>query len=436
WLEFTGRSMEQELGEGWAQGVQSDDYEHCLNTYVSAFDQRKSFRMEYRLRRWDGEYRWIFDEGIPRYTPDGEFGGYIGACVDITERRTAEEALRSALTEVSQLKDQLQQENIYLRDEIRLEHNFDEIVGESDEIKYTLYKIEQVAPTDSTVLILGETGTGKELVARAIHSAGPRKHRPLMKINCAALPASLVESELFGHERGAFTGAHARKLGRFEIADGATLFLDEVGELPLDLQAKLLRVLQDGEFERVGGGNTIKANVRIITATNRDLKAMTEQGLFREDLWYRLSVFPITVPPLRQREGDIPLLVNHFVETFNRKLGRNITSISSATLKALQRYSWRGNIRELANVIERAVINSQGPTLQLADKLEDKNYPADTAENDTRLLIEVERNHIVKILNSTGWKIEGRRGAATILGMKSSTLRTRLAKLGIHRPDK
>ena len=355
---------------------------------------------------------------------------------DITERRTAEEALRTALTEVSQLKDQLQQENIYLRDEIRLEHNFQEIIGESDEIKYTLYKIEQVAPTDSAVLILGETGTGKELVARAIHGAGPRKHRPLVKINCAALPASLVESELFGHERGAFTGAHARKLGRFEIADGATLFLDEVGELQLDLQAKLLRVLQDGEFERVGGSNTIKADVRIIAASNRDLKAMTEKGLFREDLWYRLSVFPITVPPLRQRDGDIPLLVNHFVETFNRKLGRNITSISLATLKTLQRYSWRGNVRELANVIERAVINSQGPALQLADKLEDENYPADTTENSTGRLIEVERNHILKVLTSTGWKIEGRQGAATILGMKSSTLRTRLAKLGIHRPSK
>ena len=353
---------------------------------------------------------------------------------DITERHRAEQELRNALSEVQRLKDQLHQENIYLQSEIALEHNFHEIVGESDELKYALFKIEQVAPTDSTVLLLGETGTGKELVARAIHSAGSRKHRPLVKINCATLPANLVESELFGHERGSFTGAHVRKIGRFEIANGATLFLDEIGELPLDLQAKLLRVLQEGEFERVGGGSTINVDVRIIAATNRDLKAEIVKNLFREDLWYRLSVFPITLPPLRQREGDIPLLVNHFIDKFNKKLGRNVTSISSATMKALQRYSWRGNVRELANVIERAVINSPGPTLQIVDKLDGEGSVAVSAANGAKRLIDVERNHILQVLNSTGWKIEGSSGAATVLGMKSSTLRTRLAKLGIHRP--
>ncbi len=434
WLEFTGRSMEQELGDGWAQGVQSDDYEDCLNTYVSAFDERKSFRMEYRLRRWDGEYRWISDEGIPRYTPDGEFAGYIGACVDITERRKAEEALRIALTEVGQLKDQLQQENIYLRDEIRLEHNFHEIVGESDEIKYVFYKIEQVAAADTTVLITGETGTGKELVARAIHSASRRNAQPLVKINCATLPANLIESELFGHERGAFTGAQSKKPGRFEIADGATLFLDEIGELPLELQPKLLRVIQDGEFERLGGSRTINVDVRVIAATNRDLKREIEEGRFREDLFYRLNVFPITVPPLRHRPEDIPLLITFFVNKFNRKLGRSIDSVPPAAMSALQSYRWPGNIRELANVIERAVLNTPGATLRVADN-HDVSQPGQPPAVASKSLIEIERTHIMKILETTNWKIEGHAGAARILGLNASTLRTRLNKLGIRRPN-
>jgi len=355
---------------------------------------------------------------------------------DITKRKRAEQELRDALAEVQRLTDQLQQENIYLKSEIELEHNFHEIIGHSDEIKYTMFKIEQVAATDSTVLILGETGTGKELVARAIHSNGPRKDRPLVKINCAALPANLIESELFGHERGAFTGAHARKLGRFEVANGATLFLDEVGELPLDLQAKLLRVLQDGEFERLGSSNTIKVDVRIIAATNRNLKAEIQKGLFREDLWFRLSVFPITVPALRQRKDDIPTLVNYFVDKFNRKLGKAISSISPSTNSALQSYSWPGNVRELANVIERAVISSKGLTLQLGDKLEDEDAPKQNSEVSAKSLVEVERDHIFQILNVTGWKIEGPQGAAKILGMNASTLRTRMIKLGIQRPNR
>jgi len=353
---------------------------------------------------------------------------------DTTERKRAEKELRDALSEVQRLRDQLQQENIYLQEEIKLEHNFHEIVGQSDEIKYTLFKVEQVAPTDSSVLIMGETGTGKELVARAIHGSGPRKDRPLVKINCATLPTNLIENELFGHERGAFTGAHTRNPGRFEIANGATLFLDEVGELPLDLQAKLLRVLQDGEFERVGGSQTIKVDVRIIAATNRNLKAEIQEGHFREDLWYRLSVFPITVPPLRQRKSDLPLLINYFVDKFNRKLGKSVTSISPTALKELETYSWPGNVRELANVIERAVINSKGADFRLADRLVDETPSSPVTGDNPKSLIDVERNHILQVLVSTGWKIEGNHGAARILGLNPSTLRTRMSKLRIQRP--
>ena len=438
WLEFTGRPIEAELGKGWIEGVHPDDHETSLKAYWAAFDKRQGFKSEFRLRRHDGEYRWVFGEGVPRYTPEGDFAGYVGSCLDVTERRTTEEALRVALAEVHQLKDQLQQENIYLRDEIRLEYEFDEIVGNSDEIKYVLFKVQQVAPTDATVLILGETGTGKELIARAIHGASARKDRPLVKINCATLPASLIESELFGHEKGAFTGAHGRKMGRFEVADGATLFLDEIGELPLELQSKLLRVLQEGEFERLGSSHTKKVDVRIIAATNRNLKVEVQNGLFREDLWYRLNVFPITVPPLRQRKRDIPALVSFFVNRFNRKLGRVVKTIPPRTLQTLEHYYWPGNIRELANVVERAIINSDSTVLKLADKLEGSEaVSTDFVQSRTiASLEEVERQHILNMLDLCDWRIEGVNGAAEILGINASTLRSRMSKLGIKRPGR
>jgi len=396
--------------------------------------------MEYRLRRADGAYRWVIDSGTPRFSSAGKFLGYIGSCVDITDRKESEaavveahEQLVVAHEEVNRLKNQLQEENIYLQEEIKLQQNFGDIVGRSDALKYVLFKIEQVAPTDSTVLITGETGTGKELVARAIHTASARRDRPMVKVNCAALSASLIESELFGHERGAFTGALTRKIGRFELADGATIFLDEIGELPLELQVKLLRIIQEGEFERLGSSKTVKVDVRIIAATNRNLKEQVNQGQFREDLWYRLNVFPITVPPLRQRRDDIPMLVEHFSRTFSRKLGKEITSVAPATINALRSYSWPGNVRELANVIERAVINAHSSVLRVQEQLHSPN--GDSAQSVSKTLEEVERDYILRILEDRNWKIEGPSGSASILGMNPSTLRTRMAKLGITKPN-
>jgi len=335
--------------------------------------------------------------------------------------------------EVEKLKNQLQAENIYLREEIKLEHNFDEIIGQSAALRYVLFKVEQIAATDTTVLILGETGTGKELIARAIHSRSARKDRPLVKVSCASLPANLIESELFGHERGAFTSAQTRQIGRFELADGATIFLDEIGELPLELQSRLLRVLQDGEFERLGNSHTIKADTRIIAATNRDLEEEVHRGNFRKDLWYRLDVFPITLPPLRERTDDIPLLVNFMIQKFTRKLGRQIQAIPSNVMKTLQTYGWPGNVRELENVIERAVINTRGSTLQLAEKLATSQVE-ELAKNQWVGLEQIERDYIFRVLEETRWKIEGRDGASRILDLNPSTLRGRMRKLGIQRP--
>jgi formate hydrogenlyase transcriptional activator len=345
------------------------------------------------------------------------------------EERTVE--LRAALSEIKTMKDQLEAENIYFREETKLKGQFGNIIGQSDGLKYVLYRAEQVAPANTTILILGETGTGKELIAAAIHNMSPRKDRPLITVNCAALPANLIESELFGREKGAFTGADARRVGRFEVAHGSTLCLDEIGELPLELQAKLLRVIQHGEFERLGSSHTLKVDVRIVATTNRDLEEEVRKGRFRQDLYYRLNVFPITVPPLRQRTVDIPLLVEAFIARYSRKLGKQITSIQKETMKTLQEYPWPGNVRELESVLERAVILCPGPVLHLTDKLEISSLPMSSA---IRTLEEVERNQIRKILKETRWRIEGKDGTAAILGLHPSTLRARMHKLGILRP--
>jgi PAS domain S-box-containing protein len=346
------------------------------------------------------------------------------------EERTVE--LRTALSEIITLKEQLEAENIYFRHESKMKRQFEHIIGQSDGLKYVLYRAEQVAPLNTTVLILGETGTGKELIAFAIHDMSPRKERSLITVNCAALPGNLIESELFGREKGAFTGADTRQIGRFEVAHNSTLCLDEIGELPLEVQAKLLRVIQHNEFERLGSSHTVKVDVRIIATTNRDLEEEVRKGRFRQDLYYRLNVFPITVPPLRQRKEDIPLMVQAFMERYSRKLGKQITSIRNETMKELQDYPWPGNVRELESIIERAVILCPGPGLQLADKLEISSPPLLSA---VRTLEDTERNQILKILSEARWRIEGKDGAAAILGLHPSTLRARMYKLGIVRPE-
>jgi formate hydrogenlyase transcriptional activator len=351
------------------------------------------------------------------------------------------EELQQALQEVEQLKTRLQAENAYLQEEIKVAHNFDEIIHKAASFHAILRQVEQVAPTDATVLILGESGTGKELLARAVHNHSKRRARPLVKVNCASLPTNLIESELFGHEKGAFTGALVKKIGRFELADGGTIFLDEIAEMPIELQAKLLRVLQEGELERLGNSKTTKVDVRVIAATNRELEQAVKAGTFREDLYYRLNVFPITSPPLRERREDISILVPHFLKKFRAKIGKPVRTVSPEAMQALQAYRWPGNVRELENMTERAVILSTGSVLEM------ENFPAlsavtpqlavtTTPEMDgdsLRTLEEIEREYIVQVLKKTSWVVEGQKGAASILGLNPSTLRSRMQKLGMKK---
>ena len=341
-----------------------------------------------------------------------------------------EELVEKRTAELVKLKNQIEQENIYLRKEIEVKHKHEEIIGNSEPLRNMLRSAEQVAHTGSTVLILGETGTGKELLARAIHNLSPRKDRQMVTLNCAALPATLLESELFGREKGAYTGAMTRQLGRFEIADGSTIFLDEIGEMALEVQAKLLRVLQEGQFERLGNPQTIRVNVRIIASTNRELSRSVAEGRFREDLYYRLNVFSITAPPLRERIEDIPLLVWAFIKEFEKPMGKAIEKIPQKSMAALQRYPWPGNIRELKNVIENAMIISNDRILKLKPLADLSLY----LHKDLKLEV-VERNHIIDVLNKTSWRVSGQKGAADLLGLKRTTLESRMKKLGITRPE-
>lgn len=403
----------------------------------------------YLVKRGDGTEVVVETSAGPIYMGN-RITGSVTVWHDITERKRMEEALQkaheglekeveertaklqAALTEIKKMKDQLEAESIYFRQEIKMRHRYDHIVGQSAGLKYVLYRAEQVAPRNTTVLIRGETGTGKELIAAVIHNMSPRKDRPLITVNCAALPANLMESELFGHEKGAFTGADTRQIGRFEVAHGSTLCLDEIGELPLELQAKLLRVIQHNEFERLGSSKTIKVDVRIVATTNRNLEEEVRKGRFRQDLYYRLDVFPITVPPLRQRADDIPLMVQAFIERYAREFGKQINSVPKETMKRLQNYPWPGNIRELESLIERAVILSPGPSLQLTDRLETASQPLETT---IKTLEEMQRYQILKTLSETRWRIEGNHGAAAILDLHPSTLRSMMRKLGIARPE-
>ena len=337
-----------------------------------------------------------------------------------------------AYEEIARLKSRIEQENIYLHEERQEEAAFEGVVGESPAIRKVLKSVRRVAGTDATVLVTGETGTGKEVVVRAIHRLSARRNKILVKVNCAALPGGVIESELFGHERGAFTGALARRIGRFELANGGTLFLDEVGDLPLELQAKLLRVLQEGEFERLGGTQTLKVNVRLITATHRDLAVEVAEGRFRADLFYRLNVFPIPIPPLRERMQDVLRLTRHFVMIYASKMGKPIESISESMMSKLMAYRWPGNVRELQNVLERAVILSRTSRLELDDCLAEPS--AGTGSSPSRTLEAIERAHIISVLTSVGWRISGEHGAEKILGLKRTTLGARMIRLGIARP--
>src|SRR5579863_1466982 len=396
--------------------------------------ERTSFDCEHRLMMPDGTVKHLHVVGYPSQGESGSFE-FVGAATDITERKRTESDLKNALDEIKRLRDQLYKENIALRDEIDKASMFDEIVGESPSLRAVLARVAKVAPTDSTVLITGETGTGKELIARAIHKRSQRCSRAFVSVNCAATPQTLIAAELFGHEKGAFTGALQRRLGRFELAEGGTIFLDEVGELPMETQIALLRVLQEREFERVGGSHTIRADVRVIAATNRDLHSAIAAGAFRKDLYYRLNVLPIEIPPLREHQADIPTLIEYFIQRYARKAGKKITTIEKRTMDLLQTYEWPGNVRELQNVIERSVIFCDAEVFAVDPSwlsFESSSGGQD-GETTTRKSPAEEKAAIEAALGASGGRVSGPSGAATKLGIPASTLESKIRALGINK---
>jgi PAS domain S-box-containing protein len=414
------------------QRVHPDDQARCREVVAKAIRDKVDFEVDYRVVHPDKKVRDI--HGVCHLVLDGsgEVVEHIGTVIDITERKRAEEELRRAFEDIKALRDQLQRENIVLREELGKTSMFEEVIGASSVLQMVLARAAKVAPTDSTVLIMGETGTGKELIARAIHKRSKRSERPFVGVSCAAIPSSLIMSELFGHEKGAFTGAIQRRPGRFELAEGGTLFLDEVADLPLETQIALLRVLQEREFERVGGTEVLRCDVRVIAATNRELQSMIASGAFRSDLYYRLNVFPIHVPPLRERREDIPLLVNYFVNRYATRAGREITHVQKKALEALQEYSWPGNVRELQNVIERSLIISDAAEFSI-----DKSWLA----NESQLIASsppvdrtsTERRRIESALTQTKGKVSGDSGAAAKLGIPASTLESKIRALKINK---
>lgn len=409
--ELLGFSRREELNiDKFLELVHPEDREMVRRAIHEAMRSGDEASVEYRVPRPDGSVRWIAARGRRQAGSDSEPDRLMGVSTDITESKRVE--LR------------LQAESEYLKDEIELEGHFADIVGQSVKLKKVFEQIEQVSPADSIVLIMGETGTGKELIARAIHNLSRRKDRVMVKVDCSCLPASLIESELFGREKGAFTGALTKQVGRFELANGSTLFLDEIGELPLELQAKLLRVVQDGQFERLGSPRTVSVDVRVIAATNRDLAERVKEGLFRQDLYFRLNVFPIHVPPLRERQEDIPLLTWRFVRELERKMGKKIESIPRKTMEMLQRYPWPGNVRELRNTVEQALVVTSGTQL-------DVKIPEARGNPLLPTLKGAEQRHILAVLEQTGWRVKGPGGAAELLGMKPTTLYTTMQRLGI-----
>ena len=428
--------------DAFVERIHSEDREavrEAVNHALSHADT--AYSIEHRVVRPDGEVRVVHERGEVTFDAAGRPIRMLGTVHDITARKQVESDLQRALDEIEALKEMVENENIYLRDAIELQEGSGEIVGTSPPMRYAMHRVRQAARSKTTVLLSGETGTGKGIFARFLHRESDRRDKSFVSVNCAGLPANLIESELFGREKGAFTGSTARQIGRFELANYGTIFLDEIGELPYELQAKLLRVIEDGEFERLGSPHPVHVDVRIVASTNRNLEHEITCGRFRRDLFYRLDVFPVTIPPLRQRQEDIPLLVDHFVTRFNKSHGKRISRIPKRTIAALEAYPWPGNVRELMNVLERSVIISDGPELRLADGIEasaTKAAPdAATSEPKSRQvrdLSEMERNHILRILHETGWRIDGPKGAARLLGLNPSTLRTRMSKLGIRRP--
>ncbi len=430
WLNLFGFvSGEKASFEDVLERIHRDDRERVEQEVRRAVANPGEYVGEFRAVLPDGVERWISSRGRVYEDGAGKPARMLGAAIDITERKQMEAQLRDRLREIEDLKRRVERENVFLQEEIGLLVEHADIVGKSDAIKNVLVQAEQVAGTGSTVLLMGETGTGKELIARTIHRLSRRKDRTLVTVNCASLPTTLIESELFGREKGAYTDALTRMAGRFELANGSTLFLDEIGELPLEVQSKFLRVLEDGSFERLGSTKTLIADVRIIAATNRDLERAVKEGKFREDLYYRLRVFPIVIPPLRERPEDIPLLVWTFVRQYEKKIGKRIDRIAKKSMESMQRYDWPGNVRELKNVIEHGMIVSTGNTLAVS-------LPQDGSTHETKAsdLDSIERSHILKVLTESGWRIGGKGGAAETLGLKRTTLQSLLKRLGIRRP--
>jgi PAS domain S-box-containing protein len=427
WLQYVGVPLGNIQGWNWTTAIHSDDVEGILKKWRASLSSGEPFLHEARVRRADGEYRWMLHHKVALRDERGKIVKWYGASIDIEDRKRAEE-------EIKRLKDQLHRENVALREEIDKTSMFEEIVGSSEALRKVLLQVAKVAPTDSTVLITGETGTGKELIARAIHKRSRRSSRAFVSVNCAAVPQSLIASELFGHEKGAFTGALQRRLGRFELAEGGTIFLDEIGDLPLDTQSTLLRVLQEREFERVGGTETIRADVRVIAASNSDLKFAMSAGAFRSDLFYRLNVFPIVIPPLRERREDIPMLVEYFIDRYASKVGKKIRSIDKGSLKVLQSYPWPGNIRELQNVIERGVIVCDSESLVIDENwLSRESVKAQSLSRPlSEELMTREKERIEAVLAETKGRVSGPLGAAVKLGIPRSTLDSKIRSLKIN----
>ena len=424
--EILGYSAEELKNKFFLDFIDESNHEEVIKAFQKVFETGQYDQIEYKLVTKSGKRIPYLGTGAPAMIDGEEY--LIGTALDISELDLAREKIKEQVHEISKLNELLKEENIYLKDQLSKSDIYSEIIGESEQLKYILYKVDQVAPTDATVLIQGETGTGKELIARAIHKRSKRKEKPFISVNCASIPENLIESELFGHEKGSFTGAIEKRIGRFELAHHGTIFLDEIAELPLNLQPKLLRVLQRGEFERIGSSKTIKTDARVISATNKNLEQEIVNGNFRSDLFFRLNVFPITVIPLRERKSDIPLLVEYYTKVYSKKFNKPIRTIPKKIFTQLMDYTWPGNVRELENVIERAVIISDTEKLDVETfPIPQKNIAANDSLNDQQ------KNHILKILKQTNWKISGVGGAASILNINPDTLRSKMRKLGIKR---